>query len=83
MAFREQLTSCPRCRMVISIESISIDEKATVRIVGKCNNANCQTQGICRDIDPLQVAAYESSLLSAAHAQVNVPRAPRQANVGH
>lgn len=69
--------------MVITIESISIDEKATVRIVGKCNNANCQTQGICRDIDPLQVAAYESSLLSAAHAQTNAPRPSKQVSLGH
>lgn len=69
MPFREQLTSCPRCHMVISIDSIMIDERATLRIVGKCNNASCQTQGICRDIDPLQVAAYESSLIRAAQEQ--------------
>lgn len=69
MAFREQLTSCPRCRMVITIDSIMIDEKATIRIVGKCQNPSCQTQGICRDIDPLQVAAYESSLIRASQAE--------------
>lgn len=63
MSFREQLTSCPRCRMVINIESIMIDERATVRILGKCSNPACLTQNICRDIDPLQVAAYESSLI--------------------
>jgi len=63
MSFREQLTSCPRCRMVVAIESILIDERATVRVMGKCTNPNCQTQSICRDIDAMQVAAYESSLL--------------------
>jgi hypothetical protein len=69
MSFREQLTSCPRCHMVISIDSVMIDERATLRILGKCNNPSCQTQGICRDIDPLQVAAYESSLLRATQEQ--------------
>jgi|GEM_PF-3432646 len=66
MAFREQLTSCPRCHMLITIDSIMIDERATVRIIGKCTNPSCHTQGICRDIDPLQIAAFESALLRAA-----------------
>jgi len=66
MAFREQLTSCPRCHMLITIDSIMIDERATVRIVGKCTNPICHTQNICRDIDPLQIAAFESALLRAA-----------------
>ncbi|HYE72368.1 MAG TPA: hypothetical protein VEF04_03520 [Blastocatellia bacterium] len=79
MSFREQLTSCPRCRMVINIESIMIDERATVRILGKCSNPNCNTQSICRDIDPIQVAAYESSLLRMK--QRTAPPKPR--NLGH
>lgn len=81
MAFREQLTSCPRCRMVISIESIMIDEKATLRIVGKCTNQTCQTQGICRDIDPLQVAAYESSILNVSQLQRRSE--PQMKGLGH
>lgn len=79
MSFREQLTSCPRCRMVIAIDSIMIDERATVRILGKCTNPSCLTQSICRDIDPLQVAAYESSLMRVK--QHHEP--PRQQTVGH
>jgi hypothetical protein len=79
MSFREQLTSCPRCRMVIAIDSIMIDERATVRILGKCTNPSCLTQSICRDIDPLQVAAYESSLMRAKQHR----EPPRQQTVGH
>lgn len=81
MPFREQLTSCPRCHMVITIESVLIDERATIRIMGKCNNQNCQTQGICRDIDTLQVAAYESSLIRAATEQRRVQ--PPVRGLGH
>lgn len=81
MSFREQLTSCPRCHMVISIESVLIDERATIRIMGKCNNQNCLTQGICRDIDTLQVAAYESSLIRAAAEQRRVQAPVR--GLGH
>ncbi len=82
MSFREQLTSCPRCHMVINIDSILIDEKATLRIIGKCNNPSCQTQGICRDIDPIQVAAYESSLLRVAQTPQKA-HAPQKATIGH
>jgi len=67
--------------MVISIESVLIDERATIRIMGKCNNQNCQTQGICRDIDTLQVAAYESSLIRAAAEQRRVQAPVR--GLGH
>jgi len=65
--------------MVINIDSIMIDERATVRILGKCSNPGCNTQSICRDIDPLQVAAYESSLLRAKRRSTP----PRQKNLGH
>jgi hypothetical protein len=78
MAFREQLTSCPRCHMLIAIDSVMIDERATVRIVGKSTNPNCHTQNICRDIDPLQIAAFEAALLHAASPR---PRAPK--GLGH
>jgi hypothetical protein len=67
--------------MVISIESVLIDERATIRIIGKCNNQNCQTSGICRDIDTLQVAAYESSLMRAATEQRRVQ--PPVRGLGH
>ena len=78
MAFREQLTSCPRCQMLIAIDSIMIDERATVRIVGKCTNPNCYTQRICRDIDPLQIAAFEAELVTAASR-----RQPALKGLGH
>jgi hypothetical protein len=74
MSFREQLTSCPRCRMVIAIDSIMVDERATVRILGKCTNPS-----ICRDIDPLQIAAYESSLIQAQRQSAP----PRPQALGH
>ncbi|MFN0124017.1 MAG: hypothetical protein ACKV2V_26235 [Blastocatellia bacterium] len=76
MAFREQLTSCPRCHLLISIESVMIDERATVRIIGKCTNPHCQTQTICRDVDPLQIAAFEASLQRKAPVQRPAPIAP-------
>jgi hypothetical protein len=79
MSFREQLTSCPRCRMVIAIDSIMVDERATVRILGKCTNPGCLTQSICRDIDPLQIAAYESSLIQAKRQSAP----PLQKALGH
>lgn len=82
MAFREQLTSCPRCHLLISIESVMIDEKATVRIVGKCTNPNCHTQTICRDIDALQIAAMESAILTAHDAEVK-PRPSTPRAIGH
>ncbi len=76
MAFREQLTSCPRCHLLITIESVMIDEKATVRILGKCTNPHCQTQSICRDIDPLQIAAYEGSIARTVPARQPVAKSP-------
>jgi hypothetical protein len=78
MAFREQLTSCPRCHMLIAIDSIMIDERATVRIVGKCTNPACHTQNICRDIDALQIAAFESALIRAC-----AQRTPPVKGLGH
>jgi hypothetical protein len=80
MAFREQLTSCPRCHLLITIESVMIDEKATVRIIGKCTNPHCHTQSICRDIDPLQIAAYEASILQVS---ASTPRQPAPQSPGH
>ncbi len=76
MAFREQLTSCPRCHLLITIESVMIDEKATVRILGKCTNPHCHTQSICRDIDPLQIAAYEGSIVKTVPARQPAPKVP-------
>lgn len=76
MAFREQLTSCPRCHLLISIESVMVDERATVRIIGKCTNPHCQTNSICRDLDPLQIAAYEASMLKI-NSQITQPPAPK------
>ena len=78
MSFREQLTSCPRCHMLIAIDSIMIDERATVRIVGKCTNPGCYTQNICRDIDALQIAAFEAALQRMA-----ARRQPPVKGLGH
>jgi hypothetical protein len=74
MGFREQLTSCPRCHMLIAIESVMVDERATVRIVGKCTNPHCHTQNICRDIDPLQIAAFEAALVRASAERLHSPK---------
>jgi hypothetical protein len=78
MAFREQLTSCPRCHLLITIESVQIDEKATVRIIGKCTNPHCHTNSICRDIDPLQIAAYEGSILKVNNSAPPRPHIPKR-----
>ena len=67
--------------MVITIDSIMIDKKAVIRIIGKCQNPSGLTQGICRDIDPLQVAAYESSLIRAAKVERKTP--PQTKVLGH
>ena len=64
--------------MLIAIDSIMIDERATVRIVGKCTNPGCHTQNICRDIDALQIAAFEAALL-----RVSPYRQPPVKGLGH
>ena len=56
MPFREQLTLCPRCYMLIVIDLILIDERAVVRIIGDCTNPDCRARNICFDFDPFQLA---------------------------
>lgn len=63
--------------MLIAISSVYIDERATVRIVGSCTNPECQTVNICRDIDALQIAAFEAALI-----RVNNNK-PVTSNAGH
>lgn len=63
MSYREQLTSCPRCGIVITVDSVAINECAWLRIVGTCQNPKCGASQIAREIDPLQIAAAESLFL--------------------
>lgn len=48
--------------MQIEINSVLIDERATVRITGSCPNPFCPVGEVARDVDPLQIAAAESTL---------------------
>jgi hypothetical protein len=73
MSFREQKATCPRCRMLLEIKSVLIDERATVRIIGRCANPFCAVDEAMRDVDPLQVAAAESSLKRVRTPHATLP----------
>jgi hypothetical protein len=69
MSYREQRTVCPRCRTLIEISAVLVDERAMVRVLGRCVNPFCIADEVARDVDPLQVAAAASSLKRAAKPQ--------------
>jgi hypothetical protein len=69
MSYREQRAVCPRCRMLVEISAVLIDERAMVRILGRCVNPFCVADEVARDVDPLKVAAAASSLKRAVKPQ--------------
>jgi hypothetical protein len=75
MSFREQKTTCPRCLTLLAIDAVLIDERATVRIMGHCLNPFCIVDEVQRDVDPLQVAAAQSTLNRVARQRPALPLA--------
>ena len=59
MAFRIQQTSCPRCRLLININDVAVDEMGTLRIEGTCPKCDVS---IIRDIDIFTIAAKAATI---------------------
>ena len=67
MAFRVQQTGCPRCKLLININDVAVDEAGTLRIEGTCPKCNVI---VVRDVDIFTLVANAAQLqrLGAANA---------------